>query len=402
MKERVAIFAQADNWHTHRWARRLADLGCSVALFSDSLPRPEMNYEGVSIVSPRWSLPLKFKVFKLQGGPYANNWHKWQAYQAEVKKFAPTITAAMEARAYGPMLKHFEDYPRVLIPWGTDMRCLDPHDLAKDRQEECRLVRQAVDAADAITANAPGMEEHWHAITGIPRDRFVLAAWGIDSSIFRMDREGMKSEGIRLMQVDGDRRILLSPRLAQKNYHVEEIMRAWSAAKGARTGEAFVVLRAGADAACWQRIVEVKGALGDDDITLIDRYFTPRELAAIYNAASGFVMYPDADLLALSLIEGAACGCIPIIRNLPSYHAFVQKGPCYITSGEGATELALKEMMMRWLGLSAGEVESGRHKNAEIALNFDWLSTSAQITPRVFDIARKNCEMRKAAHHSFQ
>ncbi|MEO8376596.1 MAG: glycosyltransferase [Candidatus Sumerlaeota bacterium] len=378
---RIALLAQADNWHTLRWARWLADEGNTVAVFSDTSPREGMNYEKITIVGPQWNLFSKVYAFKIRGGTYANNWHKWRAYAHQVMDFKPAIAHAMEARAYGPILPHLPHVPRVLTPWGTDMRCLDEKDLAPQRPEESALVRESVDAADIIATNAPGKELLWQRISGLPADRFELFPWGFDEAIFRYDANDNGTRGRKLLGVDTSAKILLSPRLAQNNYHIQEIIQAWVDLREVRSDLILVILRAGADADTWAALNSRKDELRASGIHFVNNYFTQEDMASIYRASSGFVMFPDDDLLAQSLLEGTACGAIPVVRRQDCYDTLISdwdapnsnKPRAFISHRSGDLPADIRRTIARWLKSSERELQPVRASNSEyVSREYQW------------------------------
>lgn len=398
MMRRVAILGQADSQHTERWTRWLASAGNIVTVFSDTPARDQTSYPGIPIAHPHWTLWRKIYAFKVKGGTYANNWHKWMAYRDGVNWFDPHFIIAMEARAYGPMLKHFPKVPRILMPWGTDMRCLDPDDLALKRPEESKLVRQAVDNSDIITTNAPGRESRWARISKLPENRFVLSAWGIDPKIFFLRRGNDESTILPLPGLEGRPRILLSARLAQENYHITDMMAAWNDLKVERTDEVFVILRAGASDEAWRQVQHFHADHPDTCTLLIDRYFTSPEMAAIYNMACGFIMYPDDDLLAQSLLEGAACGAIPVVRDIDSYSSLLARDGFFsIKSHTGEIQSSLRGMIRDWLKLTPEKAAGHRAANAAVvAENYRWHDLAPRIMESVFTTATENFAKRTA------
>ncbi|MBX3729582.1 MAG: glycosyltransferase, partial [Candidatus Sumerlaeia bacterium] len=215
---RVAMLGNAASPHTTRWAAWLAANGHDVALFSDE---PAAD-DSIPRIAPEWSLVQKAVSFKLRGGPYANNRDKWRAYGRALRAWKPDLLHAHEALAYGPMLAHFPEFPRVLMPWGGDIESLRGDDV-----ERAALVRGALHAADAITANAPGLEEEWAALAGIDRAALDLFAWGIDTTCFAPVADDRADAIVRDLGLDPGERIVLSPRTARPHYGTALILDAW-------------------------------------------------------------------------------------------------------------------------------------------------------------------------------
>ncbi|CAN5218964.1 hypothetical protein BH09SUM1_BH09SUM1_26310 [soil metagenome] len=323
---KVVVLGTAENHHIHRWCTWLAAQGLTVTLLSDKPPRPAMDYKGVTIRGPEWNFWRNLYAFKIRGGPYANNIHKWRAYRRIIEEERPDVIHAHDALVNGPTLAHFPKNPRVLTPWGPDVELLE-----RGPKEKQRLVRHAVKSADIIVTNAPGMEERWSRLMGVSRDRLRLFSWGIDTHIFQPRTEPEKLTIRAELGVSSLRPIMLSPRLAKPYYHIDTIMRAWQAARqgaveGSTLAEAYlVILRAGADESSWAALVKQAKEMRNPSIRLMDVRLSPAQMAAIYSTSAGVVMIPETDLLSMSLLESIACGCIPVLLPQPCNQSAVEE-----------------------------------------------------------------------------
>ena len=61
-------------------------------------------------------------------------------------------------------------------------------------------------------------------------------------------------------------------------------------------------------------------------VHIIEGYQPVEKIAALFNLADMFVTAPETDFLAQSLLEGMACGSVPICRNLSVYGTRVREG----------------------------------------------------------------------------
>lgn len=335
-------------------------------------------------------------VFKLRGGPYANNRHKWWAYRDSFPGVrAPDVVHAQEALAYGPTLARVPGgFAKVLTPWGPDMESL-----RGGNREVGELVRLAVRSADRITTNAPGLEEHWSALSGVERERFRLFSWGIDLGTFHRRGEEERRALAEELGLAPEARVLLSPRLARAYCRIDLILRAWKRAMEGLPGEArLVVLRAGATDPDWLRWQELAREEAIGRVHFVDRLFTPGEMAALYSLACGTIMAPLTDLVAMSLLESLACGSLPLIPGLPCYRAVVadvgegrdDRAGGFI-AGE-ATEEEMAALIGRWGAADPGE--GLRRRNGEfIARHHDW-EKNAPLLLDVYREAMERCRLR--------
>lgn len=373
---KIALLAAAHKSHPWRWARFLADVGHDVVLCSDTPPVEGMDYSGIRIRRPQWSLLQKIEVFKLRGGRWANNIHKWRAWKPIIEEEKPDVLHAHEALAYGPMLAHFPDYPKILTPWGPDMEAL-----AGDDQEVARLVRQGLESADLISTNAPGLEEHWSRLSGLPAEKFRLFSWGVDSEEFSPAPAEKQREIRQRLGIPQEARVVLSPRLAQPIYQVDRIMEGWGMGKWEKAR--LVVLRAGAVRESWEELLALREKLADDSILMVDEYLNSQDLAALYSTASATVMIPKTDLLAMSLLEAMACGSLPIVAPLPCYLTALSDvedpagGSGKAIFLESSTTEAIAEGLSRWRAL-----EDWKHRAANrdyVRQNHEWGDCAAMM-----------------------
>jgi len=374
--------------HTHRWAYWLSTQGHDVVIIGDAEKDDSLYYGSVRVIRPRWPRIRGFVRFRVLGGEFANNRHKGRLYKPIVAAENPDIVHAHEALAYGPALADLPEYPRVLTPWGPDME-----KLADPKTEAAKLVRLAVQSADVITSNAPGMEARWAALSGIAEDRFRLFPWGVNTGFFfrRSDEEQLQVR--QALELPPGAPLVLSPRLANPLYRIPAIIAAW---KSARAGAApdsrlrdglLVILRAGATDESWASIR--KESVGDPSIRLVDDYQNANRMAQLYSAASAVVMIPETDLLAMSLLEAMACGALPIVADLPCYRAAVAdlaSSPSAVGTAIVAREPiaeGLLEAFRRWNDASETTVSSAGARNSRIAVeSFAW-DRSAQ---RLIDV----------------
>ena len=389
---KIGLLGSAHKSHVARWAAWLDGRGHEVVLFSDTAAPGNCVLGDVRVIRPEWTLWRNIRAFKLGGGPFANNRHKWRAYREAILAEKPDLLHAQEALAYGPMLAHFPGFPRVLTPWGPDMERL------AEGGEAAALVRQGLEAADMVATNAPGLEEHWARLSGLPRERFQLFSWGVNTTCFRPRPEAERRAVRGELGLPPGAPLVLSPRLAKRNYRIEKIVEGWvrarrEAAEGSRLREGrLVVLRGGADEAPWKALSSQARELDGASIRLVDKYLDSRKMAALYSAASATVMLPETDLLALSLLEAAGCGSLPLLNEQRCYRSAFgdlveedfEKGKALFTGRPDAEGVA--ELLGEWNELSSEALGAAARRNAaHVAAHHDW----ERCAPRMEDVYRR-------------
>jgi len=310
---RIAFFANADNIHTKRWAEFLRSRGHDLRIFCD--PPVHNPPPGIPLIHPEMNLLTQVLAFRLFPKPYGNNYFKRFPYKHAVKAFAPDIVHGFEALGYGYALAHCGPYPKVLTPWGNDILC-DPRESRIARF----LVQKALDSADMITTNFLELAEYLTKDFSIPESKIRPFSWGVDLSIFH---PGYREEAAFLkrdLHLPSDSRILLSSRMMKPYWGIETIARALPRVFREIPNSYAVFLRGAGEETFENHIREIIQKSGFlDRVRFVPEYLTEKQMAVYLNMAEAFVSCPKSDLLSLSVLEGMACGCAPILGLLPAY-----------------------------------------------------------------------------------
>jgi glycosyltransferase involved in cell wall biosynthesis len=159
----------------------------------------------------------------------------------------------------------------------------------------------------------------------------------------------------------------------------------------------MIVLRGSASSDEWAKV----RALGADQpsIRFVDEYLTPTEMVSYYRAADAFISFPATDLFAVSLMEGMACGALPIVAPLPAYEAAFneinEKGKRWnaVIATDRSTG-GCAEALERWWSLKPEDESVTREINARHALaDGDFLKNAEQIED-VFKMAQESFRYR--------
>lgn len=312
----IAYLAELNNPHTQKWVGYFARRGDRVSVLCDTPgPRPHQNIE---VYHPEWSLPMQIVAFRLFPRPYGNNMFKWSAYRPLLHRLNPDVVHAMEAVGYGYTLARCGSFPKVLTPWGNDI-FFDPQHSRVARF----MVSRALRAADVITTNMPNLAEYLESAFAIPGGKVQAFSWGVDQTVFNpTGREEARRKLAKEWNIPEDATVIISARRFDPYWGAQAIVKAAAAILETVPDCYFVILRAGGDERFFERETQllVQGHLTRDRVRLVERYLTPAQMADHLRAADGFLSYPQTDLLSISVVEGMACGAVPIVADLPAYH----------------------------------------------------------------------------------
>ncbi len=317
---KLCYLGNIDNVHTRRWVSYFASKGHETYLLGD--PPYRSGLENVTIVTPEMNFPTKVLAFRLFPRPFGNNVYKALPYRREVRRIKPDLVHGFEALGYGFALAHCGQYPKVLTPWGNDL-----YDWPKRSRIARWLVRSALQGADAISTNHPGLASSLGREFGIAGDKIVAFSWGVDLTVFRQDYAGEVEALRRELEIAADALVVVSNRQMNAYWGIEEIVRAVPRVVEEFPAVVFVFLRGSGSAdyeSTMRRLAEEKRVA--QNVRFVSEFVSPRQMAVFLNMAHVFVSVPYTDLLSISVLEGMACGAIPVLSELEAYKTRVQDG----------------------------------------------------------------------------
>jgi glycosyltransferase involved in cell wall biosynthesis len=317
---RLCYLATIDSPHTQRWVNYVRQRGHEVFVLCDK----PYHYDppGVHIVSPEMTFATKVVAFRLFPKPYGNNAFKPLAYRREIKKIKPDIVHGFEALGYGFATALAGPYPKVLTPHGGDIL----HDPRHSRVARF-LVTYALRRADVITTNMPNLADYLERAYGTPRSKVKAFSWGIDLTVFRRGYEEAVARLRHRLNLPQDAFVVISTRQMQSYWGVGDVVRAIPLVLRAAPHIYFIFLRGfGPIEFVREMEAEVEKCGANNNVRFIHGYVSRLEMAAFLNLAHVLVSVPHGDLLSLCVLEGMACGCIPILTDLEAYKPRIKDG----------------------------------------------------------------------------
>lgn len=314
---RIALLANPDNVHVRRWIAFLAGRGHELLVVADPhvSTRADAMPAGVRFEVARWSLPAKILAFRLTPRPHGNSLWKHLAYRPLLREFRPDVVHGFEAWYSGPALARCGPWPRVLTPWGKDVH----HDAFQGPIWRW-LIRGALRGADRISTNDEELPRYLRETFGIPESKVRAFSWGIDLRVFRPGLREAAADVREDLGIPAEAPLVFSPRRFDPYWGADLLVEAIPRVLARRPETIFAILVADADAAFLARARASLAAPGlVRSIRWIERRATAEGMAALFNAADVFTSLPRTDLLATTVLEGMACGCAPVLADLPAY-----------------------------------------------------------------------------------
>lgn len=194
--------------------------------------------------------------------------------------------------------------PTVLTAWGSDIY-LTPHRsfLLK------LLVRWNLKHADSFTADSKDLAEHMQALLPERKMDILIANFGMSLQPVHAQKE----------------KILYSNRLHKKLYRVDFILQAFAKFKNQPNREEWKMI-VGAVGEETENLKALAHSLGIESSTTFVGWLQPEDNANNYAKATYYISIPESDATSISVLEAMACGCIPILSNLPSSREWISHG----------------------------------------------------------------------------
>lgn len=382
---RITLLSNPNIIHTQRWLSWLLGRGHTVSIVTD----PGVDFtppEGCQLLKPRWNLLTNILAYRLTyPRRYATSRWKHLHYRGLIRQTRPDLVLGMEALQNGYATAMAGPYPKVLMPWGKDVHHeADQHPFAN------RMVTRALHAADAITGTDPDLAEYLPRRFGVDPARIHAFTWGIDLGIFTPDLAGEAAQWRERLSVPPGAPVIFSPRNFHPYWGRELVLGAIPEVLVRHPDAVFVILRGRSSQSSEgdeaRKLIEATGH--GANVRMVDEVLAPRQIAELFSLATAFISVPRTDFMAQTILEGMACGCLPVVADRPTYKTHLRGGENALVLEEDtvpalarALDRALTDQALR---TTAAEINIERMRQHE-----DWQRNALKIE-EVFAMAIEN------------
>jgi glycosyltransferase involved in cell wall biosynthesis len=179
-----------------------------------------------------------------------------------------------------------------------------------------RWVRQALAAADHVTADNQPLVDALQTGFGVPSERLSLLRFGVEPELFERDPVRLAAV-LQRLGIPAGKRIVLSPRGLKSVYQADIILDGFRrVCQQGRDDTCFVMLGAGYPAAA--------GLLAQADspdfngyLRIVTERLSRADLAQLWHAVDIFVSAPVYDGYSAAVAEGRYAGAIPLVNAIP-------------------------------------------------------------------------------------
>jgi glycosyltransferase involved in cell wall biosynthesis len=313
---RICLLSNAWSIHTRRWATFFRKRGHEVHIISKG------GFHGESIEGVKLHLIKKFTERPGIISEFLNYVYLYFQVRKIIRIINPDIINAHYVSIYGVLASAVGFHPCVATVWGSDVL----QDI--DRSFLIRLsVLRSFSKVDRITVAVDGLQEHLTDNLGVDRKKVEKIPWGVDLSVFHKGYEGDVKEVYSDLGIDSDSHIILSSRSAHRIYNIESIVKSIPLVLESRDDVVFIFLQGFGES---EYMLQIESLIQEidvqDNVRLICREVSPHEMAILNNASDAFISIPKSDQFGLTILEGMACGSVPIVSRLSNYSQYLEDG----------------------------------------------------------------------------
>jgi len=304
---KVCFLGNINSGHLVRWVNHFAQQGWDVHVISWRPPRNGVIFIK-NITIHRLKTPPHY--IGLLGALIEIYWL--------ILIIKPSLIHAHYISTYGILAgiikRLHRKYPVILTAWGSDI-------FIESKGWKRPLIKHALKQANCITTTSEYMKNHISSVFNIRINKIVCFPWGIDLNIFNDKLEDSATVISKKIGLRANDFVLFSPRNMTPHYRIEAIIAAINHNALTHHDIKLIVLSpSGKKRPYLTSIInDIAKSKNSSNIILIDWRLTAEEMATLFRISQAFISIPKSDQFASSIIEGMACGSIPIVGNLEVY-----------------------------------------------------------------------------------
>ena len=297
---RVAILGSGRSLHTKRWARRLAERGHEVHIYT-VYPEPVPGVHIHDVLGHR--LPKGTGVRML--------WRRRHLKKA-LAELDPDVVQTQNLWPSGEWAWRAGKRPLVQGVWGSDVLVIPKRD-----PKLKKLAQEFLNEADAITVNSDGLKKGVTDL-GVPAGLVHRIGWGVDT---RVRYTGERDRSL-VDTIFPGRPVVASPRLHKDLYNLDIIMAGIPQVQKAVPDAAFLFMAYGVETENLRKQAEDLGV--SDSVHF--RRFTEDEVPLVFAGSELTVSVPASDTgRPTSLLEAMASRLPVVLSDLPAIHELIDQ-----------------------------------------------------------------------------
>jgi len=290
--------------------------------------------------------------------------HSWIAYPGIRKEFARIIAAVQPDLIHaGPvqrvaLLAALNDFhPLVTMSWGFDML------QDADRNPFWRMVtRFVLQKSDWLIADCHTVKKKASAF-GFDTRQSTVFPWGVDLDLFSPSarKEARKQIGFE------NEFLIIHTRSWEPRYGVDIALQGFRKALDKNPAMHILMLGGGSQQDMIHRYVNTHHLA--DHVHFIG-YMPNQKLAQYYRAGDIYLSASHVDGSSVALLEAMACGCVPIVSNIPSNLEWVKENETGWSFHDGSGK-DLSETLLEIYQMDLKDIRRKARKKIEREADWD-------------------------------
>jgi glycosyltransferase involved in cell wall biosynthesis len=314
---RIAVLADFEGPHTHRWLRVFVERGHEVHAISYYPVRAELPSVTVHVLHEGQSGNrangqgrggfLKRLIGAAMPSSVLRIVHGRRYMRAGLRRvldeIRPDIFQAHFVVEHGYYGSKADYHPFVVNAWGSDLYQAPRSPLGR------WIAHRVLRRADLVSCNDPELREEALKL-GARFGDTIVTRLGVDDVFFEAPHLSVNMESGATASP-----VVISDRALEPLYNVDTVLRAFARAHTELPDARLVIANDGSQRG---RLESLARDLHVDDAVTFAGRLEPEALADALAAAQVYVSVPDSDSLALSTMEAMAVGALPLVSDLPS------------------------------------------------------------------------------------
>lgn len=295
---RIFYVGWADHVHLSRWVSYFANAGHKTWVLSTHKGRIPGSTV-YQMLTKRRGLHLQAQELKI----YAN------ILRADI------VHAHWASFASLPALAGIKPY--VATAWGSDIYRF--YEFSSAAQN---AIRFGLGKADLVTVDSADLKKEVEKL-GVRREKVEVVQWGVDTSVFY---PGPANQSIvDQLQIAG-KRIIYSPRNLDQIYNQDVVLQAFASVVQKTPNTVLIQKHYKKTSNEINAYLEKTRQCGVENHVRLVGDMDYSLLPDLYRLADVVVSVPSSDATPMSILEGMACGVVPVVSDLPSLREWISDG----------------------------------------------------------------------------
>lgn len=240
--------------------------------------------------------------------------------------FSPDIIHVHQVNsiAFLTLLAKPSNIPVVVTAWGSDI-LVNPHKNFLTKL----MVKYILNRADYFTSDSAYLAEKMRELSPNKNLEITIANFGIKVIADNRQKENL----------------IYSNRLHESLYRIPDIIETFASFCKKHNNWKLMIAGKGSET---KRLVHLVSELGITDKVEFLGWLSKEQNQELYNRSRIFVSIPESDATSVSLLEAMACGCVPVVSDLPANREWIKDNRNGIIAANGETEFIERALLLNF------------------------------------------------------